>query len=475
MPDQPPVTIERIESVAPDQASLKAARKLLNPGKWPEMHIDSEGRLMWGACQGSGSSAYRVAVEISDLGAKCSCPSRKFPCKHAIALMWWRSDQPDRFTASEVPQWIHDWQGRRRRATPTAKTSQDGGTNKATGEAKSLAKAMKDEPARVKDPQRAKQQKERNLKAREASILAGLVELDIWIYDQIHRGLAGFGSEVRESCRVMSQRLVDAKAGGLAVRVESLSAHYFRIPEAQRHDLVVRTLGELHLLAQAYRNQSRLPTALVEDVRSLVGWNRTREELLAIPGAERARGDWTVLATRSETQPDRLVRVETWLVLPEADALRFAVLLDFHPVSSASRAGPGLIPGQKLTAELVFYPSATPIRAQVVEQIPQGDAAQPPQPTGGLAEALATFDRNLAINPWLSAVPVAAKAVEVGLDAAGDPWARSIEGEAAVRLVGKGAEVLAGVEDVSLFGCYNGRELELLCAQTALGPWWGSA
>src|SRR5215470_11616687 len=84
-------TLERIEALAPDQSSLAAARKLLKPSSWPTL-AEGEG-LIWGECQGSGATPYRVAVNEADAGHKCTCPSRKFPCKHALALMWMRADE----------------------------------------------------------------------------------------------------------------------------------------------------------------------------------------------------------------------------------------------------------------------------------------------------------------------------------------------------------------------------------------------
>jgi hypothetical protein len=80
------LTRSAIEAMAPDQSALSAASALLKPAKWP-MRARSGG-LIWGECQGSGANPYRVAADTEDPGSKCTCPSRKFPCKHALALMW---------------------------------------------------------------------------------------------------------------------------------------------------------------------------------------------------------------------------------------------------------------------------------------------------------------------------------------------------------------------------------------------------
>ncbi len=460
-----PITLSRIETVAPDQASLKAARKLLNASKWPTMEHDAEMRLLWGACQGSGASAYSVTVEISDLGAKCSCPSRKFPCKHAIALMWWMAEQPERFSEGEIPQWVQDWQGRRRRTTPAdaPKPSRAG---------KSAQAAAMAEPERPRDPEQARRQRERVRKARETSIRRGLEELDVWIGDQLDRGFGAFGPQASEQCRLMAQRLVDAKAGGIAAQVEALPALYFQTPEARRYDILLETLGALHLLAEAYRKQDELPDDLRAEVRTRVGWVMTREELLVSSDAPHVSATWTVCSTRSESQPDRLVRYETWLAARENGDLRTALLLDFVPASAASKSAPSLEPGARFEAELAYYPSATPLRAQIVTQGSVSAAPDMPSPPEDLPAALARYDDALTCNPWISQWPLACRDVHVARDGAGEHWVVSNDEEAAVPLAGDQASVLVGVKDVELVATFDGRWLTPLAANSALGPLW---
>ena len=79
------ITVDAVESIAPDQASLKAAAKLMKPAKWPVMAEDPNGTLMWAECQGSGANPYRVAADKSDLGYKCTCPSRNSASRMFIA------------------------------------------------------------------------------------------------------------------------------------------------------------------------------------------------------------------------------------------------------------------------------------------------------------------------------------------------------------------------------------------------------
>src|SRR6516162_5988309 len=117
------LTLERIEALAPDQASLAAARKLLKPSSWPTL-AESEG-LVWGECQGSGATPYRIVVNEADAGYKCTCPSRKFPCKHSLALMWMRADGSTAFASASVPDWVKDWLSRRRGTTAAASQTEE--------------------------------------------------------------------------------------------------------------------------------------------------------------------------------------------------------------------------------------------------------------------------------------------------------------------------------------------------------------
>src|SRR5262245_66421051 len=99
--------------MAPDQSALSAASALLKPAKWPVRA--QSGALIWGECQGSGANPYRVVADTADAGAKCTCPSRKFPCKHALALVWMFVDDAGAFKPGEVPAGGDDLVGRRSR------------------------------------------------------------------------------------------------------------------------------------------------------------------------------------------------------------------------------------------------------------------------------------------------------------------------------------------------------------------------
>src|SRR5262245_56147828 len=109
-------TADAVLALAPDDASAKAARGLTSPAKWPTLGADA--RAVWGECQGSGSKPYQTQVDLAGPTFKCSCPSRKFPCKHGLALLLLRAAEPRRFPeGAAVPPWVEEWlSGRQERA-----------------------------------------------------------------------------------------------------------------------------------------------------------------------------------------------------------------------------------------------------------------------------------------------------------------------------------------------------------------------
>jgi hypothetical protein len=473
-----PLTRERIESLAPDQASLAAALKLVKPAIWSVLAANDDARVLWGECQGSGATPYRVVVSPEDTGYKCTCPSRKFPCKHVLAVLWLRADRPERFENTSPPQWVEEWKARKGSAGRSL-----GRPKAADGTVKELpsfkaALAAENETAKPVEPKaaaRAKAQHQRLRAEREAAIHAGLDELDRWILDQLAQGLAGFAQRTQTAVRTLSTRLVDAKAGGLAARLDRLVAELFRVPQEQRADLAIERLAAMSLIASAYRRQDRLAAPLREDVRRTVGWSVRREELLADAAAPRVATIWIVAANLSEVQPDKLRRLETWLVnaTPGEGEPRVAVLIDFVPVSGGALGFP-FEPGECINGEVVFYPSPAPLRGLLATAKPVDDVPWPRSPRG-LGRALREYASRLGALPWL------------------EVWPLMMDG-VAIRTAGKGALVLTdelgqaiplariqietltpmiGLDDLSLLCVWDGRIAQVIAADTPIGRWHG--
>ena len=78
--------------------------------KFNSLKIDREKTLLWGECSGSGKNPYYCSadfVEENNPVFRCDCPSRQFPCKHCLGLMF-AYVQGLPFQTSDIPQDILD-------------------------------------------------------------------------------------------------------------------------------------------------------------------------------------------------------------------------------------------------------------------------------------------------------------------------------------------------------------------------------
>lgn len=471
-------THQTLEELAPDQASLAAARGLLAPKKWPL--LAAEGELLWALYQGSGSTPYRAAFDGEDRGYTCSCPSRKFPCKHVLALAWLALDRRDLFTADTRPDWVDEWLARRRRrpgvspqGATTSPSAEDG-----AGQRPSLDAAVAGPPpAETVDPAaaaRAARARERNRERREEDTLRALDELDTWLGDQFARGLAAAVPALAEGARAIARRLADAKAGALATRLEGLPSRVGAAASGEREEALLAALGELHLVAETYRRAARLPAGLVADARHAVGWTSSREALQQDPATLRVRATFDVAATRDELQPDKLRRLETWLVARDADsAPRCALLVDYVPAATRGYAGLGV--GDGVTGTLLFHSSAAPLRA-VFDADGGAPCSGMPLPAAGrgLAAALDELDDVRVRLPWAGARPLHADGCLVRRASDGRFWLTDADGGAGLPIAREREPELfplLGLAPFTAFGVAEDHEVDLRASRTELGSW----
>jgi hypothetical protein len=277
------------------------------------------------------------------------------------------------------------------------------------------------------------------------------------------------------ACRQIVQRLVDAKASALAIRLDALPSRLFSLAEAVRPEAAVVELGILHLIAEAYRRQDALDPDLREDVRQMVGWTQTRDGLLADANALRSAGRWQVIANRSELQPDKLRRWETWLWREdEGDGPRFALLVDFMPLSAGAPSRSMI--GETFEADLVYFASPVPLRALIATQTSPSSIApaMPTLPDAGLAQAWQAYEEALGARPWLGDRPFLFKRARVRrsgealflTDPAESGLCMPISPDQAVNVL---PLVEAGLVDG--VGLWDGWRIRLTQAETELGRW----
>src|SRR6185369_10811898 len=138
------VTSQQVLALAPDESSVKSARSLATLRPWSS--LGQNGRSIWGACQGSGKDPYLTQVDWEGPAFKCSCPSRKFPCKHGLALLLLLAEQPGSFSSTDDPDWVKSWIATRQQRAETKATKEPTQVDEA-----SRAKRVEQRAERVSD------------------------------------------------------------------------------------------------------------------------------------------------------------------------------------------------------------------------------------------------------------------------------------------------------------------------------------
>lgn len=104
------ITATKIEQWAPNADAVKNGRDLVSKNKFSNLKIDDARTLIWGECAGSGKTPYACSADFSEAASpvfRCNCPSRQFPCKHAIGLLY-AYEKGLSFATDIIPQDILD-------------------------------------------------------------------------------------------------------------------------------------------------------------------------------------------------------------------------------------------------------------------------------------------------------------------------------------------------------------------------------
>ncbi|MDR2383628.1 MAG: SWIM zinc finger family protein [Prevotellaceae bacterium] len=102
------ITVQEIESLASNISAAKNGKDLVNKNRFSNLKILADGSLIWGECAGSGANPYFCSADYIDENKpvfRCNCPSKQFPCKHSIGLLY-AFAQGLKFTVAEIPEEI---------------------------------------------------------------------------------------------------------------------------------------------------------------------------------------------------------------------------------------------------------------------------------------------------------------------------------------------------------------------------------
>ena len=383
-------------ALASDQLSARAARGLARTDTWSR--TGSSDRGVWGHCQGSRSTPYQTAVALTGPAYRCSCPSRKLPCKHALGLLLLWSNGTVR--PADEPEWAADWLARPDQAEPRRRGA-------------------------VVDPEAAKARAER----RADRVAGGVAELRTWLNDRMHRGLAGFDQQGWTELNRLAARMVDAQAPGLAGSLRRAAGTIGR-GEGWPGRLL-EELSMVHLAAAAHDRLGELPGPLAETVRTRIGWTTGTEQVLS--AGEKVEDDWLVLGQVLEPD-ERLTVRRIWLRGMRTE--RTGLLLSFAANGQALEVPPAG-PGEVVRAVASFYPGG--VRALLVPPTDESPSdGGPGRGNGALAGAIASARAPEGmpageIGPGLGAAGVEPRAWPAGVSVAGalaevaaalgvDPW-----------------------------------------------------
>ncbi|MEI7617685.1 MAG: SWIM zinc finger family protein [Actinomycetota bacterium] len=410
-------TPEQVLSLAPDSAVGAAALALATPASWSFAGCDDQ--AVWGNYIAAAAEPYAVAIDLSDDIAgpayRCTCPSRKLPCKHALGLLLLHANNGV-MHAPRLPfaQQFMLRRGSRSQATDAATpelasvTAADDGVDSA-----SMAVGAADRGAsasltgmQLPDPARSKRQHDRAERMR-----AGLQELDRWLADRIRAGLAAPELADISNWDLLAARLVDAQCGSLAGRVKRVAAKVGQHP--QWHEDVLEELALMHVLAVGAQHTSSLPADLADGVHVATGLASAKDEVLAgVPTTA-----WWTVAGVSRTREDRITVQRTWLCASDASDpsgnITWAMLLSFGVFGAEATIEYNV--GTVLQADLHWYPGGIALRAIVgrehVEPAPSTVAPQ----SCSIADALSACGWALAQEPWLERYPMSIHAVPAPL------------------------------------------------------------
>jgi hypothetical protein len=99
------ITHDFIEAAAPNAEAAKNGRGLVLKNRFLSLHHSPDETLWFGQCQGSGSKPYSCSADFAVPEKpvyRCTCPSRQFPCKHSLGLLY-ALVEGKKFTSAEVP------------------------------------------------------------------------------------------------------------------------------------------------------------------------------------------------------------------------------------------------------------------------------------------------------------------------------------------------------------------------------------
>ena len=370
------LTTEQIDALAPDSASITAGRKLAT-ATWKT--LGGSERALWGEIYGSGKSPYQTIVDLRTVAYKCSCPSRKIPCKHALGLLYCAEGQE---TSGDVePDWVVEWLDAR-------------------DEREKKARETATKKARSKTPSKASL---KTAEKRKELVADGLEQLKTWLSDSIRVGIETLSPDAFAN---MSRRMIDAKAPGVSAMLLSC-AELVGSADDWRERLLGQ-LGKIALLVEAYGKIDRASEDFANELRQTIGWTISQADVLE--SGERVVDQWVSVGQFSIAKGpnDRTSSKRSWFL--GVNSRRYALFLQF--VANRQEEMVKNFPEgyARLETAARFYPGVVKTRA-LWEPLDKLDAKPeqviiPKDVAVSVPEMFNRYAQTLAAYPWTQHMPV---------------------------------------------------------------------
>lgn len=151
------VTEAYVDSLALNGSAIKNGRDLVKKNSFPLLCQSEDRTILFGECKGSGKDPYRCSADFAVEGNpvfRCSCPSRQFPCKHILGMMYACADGKPFETAPIPPDLAEKREKAEKReekkkeaasseSPPKRKTNKSALAKKATAQLEGIAIAEK--------------------------------------------------------------------------------------------------------------------------------------------------------------------------------------------------------------------------------------------------------------------------------------------------------------------------------------------
>lgn len=195
------ITEQQILALAPNAAAASNGRKISQKGGFVKLERTQDDTLYTGECTGSGKSNYITSADYIDENNpvfRCSCPSRQFPCKHSLALMYEILAKKE-FGICEVPEDIQ-----KKREKKQAKE------NKANETAKPESEMTEEEKQKAEKKKASAAKTARNAKVKKLkSQLEGLDLVEKVVNDLMSAGLGTIGGASLKTYQQLAKQMGD--------------------------------------------------------------------------------------------------------------------------------------------------------------------------------------------------------------------------------------------------------------------------